>query len=234
MAPSSALTASLLVRPLSGAERGTVFDSHPLLVVLDLLGIFVFALSGGLVAVRKDFDIFGVLVLAGTTGLGGGFLRDVLIDATPPAALADWRYLMVPVAAGLVTFVFHPSLGRRRPERVVTFFDAAGLGLFCVTGALKALEYGLGPLPSALMGMVTGIGGGMARDVLAGRVPAVFSSELYATPALAGALWAVLAQRAGWDIWLVAVPGVTICFGWRLLALRRNWRAPVPFRQASV
>jgi len=138
-----------------------------LLVALDLLGIFVFALSGGLVAVRKELDIFGVLVLAGTTGLGGGFLRDVLIDATPPAALEDWRYLTVPVAAGLVTFFFHPALVRRRAERVVTFFDAAGLGLFCVTGALKALDYGLGIAPAALMGMVTGIGGGVLRDLLA-------------------------------------------------------------------
>ncbi len=129
----------------------------------------MFAVTGGLVAVRKQFDIFGVLVLAGTTGLGGGFLRDVLIDATPPAALADWRYLLVPVAAGLVTFVFHPAFGRL--ERLINVLDAAGLGLFCVTGALKALDYGLGPVPAALMGMVTGIGGGMARDLLAGRVP---------------------------------------------------------------
>ena len=122
--------------------------------ILDLVGIFVFALSGGLVAVRKELDIFGVLVLAGTTGLGGGFLRDVLIGAAPPAALADWRYLMVPVAAGLVTFWFHPALGRM--ERLVNVFDAAGLALFCVTGALKALDYGLGPVPAALMGMLTG------------------------------------------------------------------------------
>ena len=211
-----------------------MFGSHPLLVSLDLLGIFVFALSGGLVAVRKDLDIFGVLVLAGTTGLGGGFLRDVLIDATPPAALADWRYLMVPVAAGLVTFFFHPTLAQRRAERVVTFFDAAGLGLFCVTGALKALDHGLGPVPAALMGMVTGIGGGIARDLLAGRVPAVFGTELYATPALAGAFWAVLADRAGLGVVLVAVPGVAICFGWRLLALWRHWQAPVPSASSSV
>ena len=129
--------------------------------------------------------MFGVLVLAGTTGLGGGFLRDVLIGATPPAALEDWRYLLVPVVAGLVTFAFHPAFGRMEP--LVNVFDAFGLALFCVTGALKALDYGLGPLPAALMGMVTGIGGGMARDVLAGRVPAVFRGELYATPALAGA-----------------------------------------------
>jgi uncharacterized membrane protein YeiH len=206
--------------------------NSPLLLTLELAGIFVFALSGGLVAVRKHLDIFGVLVLAGTTGLGGGFLRDVLIDATPPAALDDWRYLIVPVAAGLTTFVFHPALGRM--ERLVNVFDAAGLGLFCVTGALKALEYGLGPIPAALMGMVTGIGGGMARDLLAGRVPVVFSSELYATPALAGAAWAVFAHHQGWQIAVVALPGVLVCFGWRVLAISRNWRAPVASGPASV
>ena len=208
-----------------------VADS-PLLLVLELVGIFVFAISGGLVAVRKQLDIFGVVVLAGTTGLGGGFLRDVLIDATPPTALADWRYLLVPVAAGLTTFVFHPALGRM--ERMVNVFDAAGLGLFCVTGALKALDHGLGPIPSALMGMVTGVGGGMARDLLAGRVPVIFSSELYATPALAGAGWAVFAHEQGWSVWVVAVPGVLVCFGWRVLAILRNWRAPVASGPASV
>jgi uncharacterized membrane protein YeiH len=182
--------------------------------------------------VRKHLDIFGVLVLAGSTGLGGGFLRDVLIDATPPAALADWRYLLVPVVAGLTTFVFYPALGRMEPT--VNILDAAGLGLFCVTGALKALEYGLGPVPAALMGMVTGIGGGMVRDLLAGRVPVVFSSELYATPALAGAAWAVLAQEQGWTVWVVALPGVVLCFGLRVLAIVRNWRAPVASGPASV
>ena len=91
---------------------------------------------------------------------------------------------MVPLLAGLLTFVYHPALGRM--ERTVNVLDAFGLGLFCVTGALKALDYGLGPVPAALMGMVTGIGGGMLRDLLAGRVPAVFRGELYATPALAG------------------------------------------------
>jgi len=209
-----------------------MIDDSPLLLTLELAGIFVFAISGGLVAVRKNLDVFGVLVLAGTTGLGGGFLRDVLIDATPPKALEDWRYLMVPIAAGLTTFVFHPALGRM--ERVVSIFDAAGLGLFGVTGALKALDYGLGPVPAALMGMVTGVGGGMARDLLAGRVPVVFSSELYATPALAGAAWAVFAHEQGWALVLVALPGVAICFGWRVLAILRNWRAPVASGPASV
>lgn len=202
------------------------------LVVLDLVGIFVFAISGALVAVRKDLDVFGVLVLAGTTGLGGGFLRDVLIDATPPAALADWRYLLVPVAAGVLTFAFHPVLGRM--ERMVNVFDAFGLALFCVAGATKALDHGLGPLPAALMGMLTGIGGGMLRDLLAGRVPVVFRGELYATPALAGATVAVLGTRADLPVVVVAVTGAAVCLTWRLLAMWRGWQAPMPTGPASV
>ena len=201
-------------------------------VTLDLLGIAVFAISGGLVAVRKELDLFGVLVLAGVTGLGGGFLRDVLIGATPPAALADWRYLIAPVAAGLLTFAYHPTLGRL--ERFVNVFDAFGLALFCVTGALKAVDHGLGPIPAALMGMLTGIGGGMARDVLAGRVPAIFRGELYATPALAGALIAVLVDRADQPLLLSAGLGGGVCLVWRLLAIWRQWRAPMPTGPASV
>lgn len=204
----------------------------PTLVVLDLLGIFVFAVSGALVAVRKDLDVFGVIVLAGTTGLGGGFLRDVLIDAAPPAALADWRYLVVPVAAGLFTFRFHPTVGRM--ERTVNVFDAFGLALFCVAGAVKALEYGLGPAPAALMGMVTGIGGGMLRDVLAGRVPVIFRGELYAIPALAGAVVAVVGTRADLPVLLVTTSGAAVCLVWRLLAIWRHWQAPVPRGPASV
>jgi uncharacterized membrane protein YeiH len=202
------------------------------LTALDLVGIFVFALSGGLVAVRKRLDIFGVLVLAGITGLGGGFLRDLLIGAVPPATLADWRYLTVPVAAGLVTFWFHPTLGRM--ERLVTVFDAAGLGLFCVTGALKALAYGLGPVPAALMGMLTGIGGGVLRDLLAGRVPVVLRGELYATPALVGAVVAVVGVELGVEEAVVAAPAAAVCIGWRLLAVRRGWNAPRPPGLAST
>lgn len=202
------------------------------LVVLDLVGIFVFAVTGALVAVRKNLDLFAALVLGGVTGLGGGFIRDVLIGATPPAALDDWRYLMVPVAAGLLTFAFHPTIGRL--ERVVTLFDAFGLALFCVTGALKAVDYGLGPVPAALMGMVTGIGGGILRDVLAGRVPVIFEGVLYATPALAGAMVAVLLDRADLPLAVVAAAGFGVCLGWRLLAAVRGWSAPMPRGPASV
>ena len=202
------------------------------IVVLDLVGIFVFAISGALVAVRKELDVFGVLVLAGVTGLGGGWLRDVLIDATPPASLMDWRYLVAPVAAGLLTFRYHPTLGRM--ERSVNVFDAFGLALFCVTGAVKAQEYGLGLAAAALMGMVTGIGGGMARDVLAGRVPVVFRGELYAIPALAGASVAVVLHAEGQPFWLTALCGGSLCLVWRLVAIRRDWRAPMPAGPSSV
>jgi len=203
-----------------------------MLVVLDLVGIFVFAITGALVAVRKELDVFAVLVLAGVTGLGGGFIRDLLIGAVPPAALSDWRYLLVPVVAGVVTFYFHPVPGRM--ERVFNVLDAAGLSLFCVTGALRALDYGLGPLPAALLGMVTGIGGGMLRDVLAGRVPLVFRGELYATPAFVGALVAVLGYRAGVQTAVLAVPAAAVCFGWRVLAMRRGWNAPRAAGSAST
>jgi uncharacterized membrane protein YeiH len=202
------------------------------LVVLDLVGIFFFAVAGALVAVRKNLDIFAALVLGGVTGLGGGFIRDVLIGATPPAALADWRYLLVPVAAGLLTFAFHPTVGRL--ERVVTLFDAAGLAVFCVTGALKAVDYGLSPLPAALMGMVTGIGGGMLRDVLAGSVPVIFEGVLYATPALAGAVVAVLLDRTELPVLVAALAGFSTCLVWRLLALVRGWSAPLPRGPANV
>ena len=210
----------------------TVAEPALSLVVADLVGIFVFAISGALVAVRKGLDVFGVLVLAGTTGLGGGFLRDVLIDATPPAALTDWRYLVAPVVAGVLTFYLHPALGRM--ERAVNILDAYGLGLFCVTGALTALDHGLGVLPAALMGMVTAIGGGMVRDLLASRVPVVFRGELYAIPALAGAVVAVAGAHTDVPELVVALAGGGLCTSWRLVAIWRHWQAPVPTGPASV
>lgn len=202
------------------------------LLIFDLLGVFVFALSGALLAIRKGLDVFGVLVLAGTTALGGGFLRDVLIDATPPAGLADWRYLVVPVVAGLIAYLWHPALSRM--ERFVAFFDACGLALFCAAGALKAVEYGLGPLPASIMGMVTAVGGGMVRDVLAGRVPIIFQGPLYATPALAGAALVAAGLHLDLPTVPVVVIGAVVCLGWRLLAMWRAWELPLAGGTASV
>ncbi|TWD83814.1 putative membrane protein YeiH [Kribbella amoyensis] len=194
--------------------------------VFDLVGIFVFGITGALVGVRKNLDVFGILVLSLVTGLGGGFLRDVLIGATPPAALQDWRYLVVPVVAGLVTFFLHPRIGR--VERLVNIFDAAGLALFCVIGARKALEVGLSPLSAAMLGTISGIGGGVIRDVLSGRVPVVLRSEIYATPAFLGAGIVVLASAFDYDALWVPFAAAVVCFLIRLVAIRRGWNAPLP------
>lgn len=194
--------------------------------VLDLVGIFVFGITGALVGVRKKLDVFGIQVLALVTGLGGGFIRDVLIGATPPAALEDWRYLVVPVAAGLLTFFLHPGIGRL--ERLVNVFDAAGLALFCVIGALKAIDYGLSPLSAALLGTISGIGGGVIRDILSGRVPVVLRSEIYATPAFLGAGIVVVASALEYDALWVPIAAAITCFTIRLLAIRRGWNAPLP------
>lgn len=208
-------------------------DASTTLVVINLVGIFVFAVSGGLVAVRKGLDVFGVVVLAGATGLGGGFVRDVLIGASPPAALSDWRYLVVPVVGGLVTFYFHPSVARQ--ERVVILIDAVGVALFSVAGAEKAMRYGLGPVPATLMGLITAVGGGILRDLLAGRVPLVLRPGiLYAIPAAAGSAVAVCGLKLGLPATAVSVAGVLVCGVWRLLAIWRRWQAPVPSGSASV
>jgi uncharacterized membrane protein YeiH len=205
--------------------------SSSVVVTLDLAGIFVFAVSGGLTAVRKDLDVFGVLVLATVTGLGGGILRDVLIGVEPPASLDDWRYLVVPVVAGLVAFRFPATVGRL--ESVIIAFDAAGLALFCATGAITASDAGLGPVPATLLGLITAVGGGMLRDVLAGRVPIVLRSEIYAVPAVAGAAVAVTLHRLDTGDLVAAGAAFAVCFGWRMLAVRRNWQAPRSYTSSS-
>ena len=158
-------------------------DSH-LQLALDLVGVFVFALSGGLVAVKKRLDLFGVLVLAGAAALGGGMVRDVLIGDIPPVGISDWRLIAAACVAGLVTFVFHP--GVERISRFVRVLDAAGLAVFAVGGVAQGARRGHGPLTAVLVGGITAVGGGIVRDVLAGQVPEVLRRELYAVPALLG------------------------------------------------
>ncbi len=197
-----------------------------LLLTFALAGVLVFATSGALVAVRKRLDIVGVIALATLTALGGGWIRDVLIGAVPPAALADWRYLVVAMLAGVVTFVFHPAMGRR--QRTIDVVDAFGLGLFAVAGALKAEDFGLGPLPAVLLGILTAVGGGVMRDVVVQQTPTVFGpGPLYAIPAAAGATIVVLGERTDIPIAVVAVIAGAVTVVWRLLALFRGWRAPI-------
>ena len=166
------------------------------LLVVDLTGTFAFALNGALTAVRSaHLDVVGVIVLGMITAVGGGILRDVLLGAVPPATFVDWRYLAVAAGGALIAFLFGRWVGRF--AGAIDVLDAAGLGLFAVTGAGKALEWGVGPLQAIILGAVTGVGGGTLRDVLIRKVPSVLSSGLYAVPALVGAAVAVLAAVNG-------------------------------------
>ncbi|MEP7362680.1 MAG: trimeric intracellular cation channel family protein [Acidobacteriota bacterium] len=196
-----------------------------LLVAFDLFGTFVFALSGGIAALKHRLDLFGVLVLSFAAATFGGIMRDVLIGAVPPASLQDWRYLAVSILAGVVTLVWNARLARL--QNAVLIFDAAGLGLFAVAGAGKALAYHLGPVPAALLGMLTGIGGGLVRDLLVAEVPAVLRRDVYAVAALAGASVLVGGEALHLPSNLVAVLGASLCFAIRMLAIYRHWSFPV-------
>ena len=193
--------------------------------LLDFIGTFVFAISGALVAVRHRLDLFGVLVLSFAAATAGGITRDVLLGATPPASLVDWRYFAVASLAGLLTFYRHAQVERMRNP--VQLFDAVGLGLFAVLGANKALASGLGPVGAVMLGILTGIGGGIARDVLVAQVPNVLRRDLYAVAALAGALVVVVGHALRWPAAPVAVAGALLCFALRWLAIRRGWRLPI-------
>ena len=194
-------------------------------LVLDLTGTFVFALSGALAGVKHRLDLFGVLVLSFAAANSGGIARDVLIGATPPGAISDWRYLAVSIAAGLITFHFSSAIIRLWSP--VLLFDAAGLALFAVAGAQKALDHGLTPIMATLLGMLTGIGGGMARDILLAEIPGVLRSELYAVAALAGAAVVVTGHLLHLPAVPVALAGLALCFGLRVLAIRHGWQLPV-------
>ena len=197
-----------------------------LLLGFDLLGTFVFALSGAVLAVRHRLDLFGVLVLACVTAVTGGIVRDVLIGAIPPASLADWRYLATAMLAGMVTFWWHGSIERLRNP--VQLFDAAGLALFAVLGTGKALAFGLSPFAATLLGIITGIGGGIARDLLVARTPVVLQqTELYAAAALVGSGIVAIAHAFGWPQAPAMAAGALLCFGLRYGAIRRGWRLPV-------
>jgi uncharacterized membrane protein YeiH len=202
--------------------------------VLDLVGIFVFAISGALLAVRKNFDVFGIAVLAEVTALGGGLFRDMVIGAVPPAAFTDLGYFSTPLLAALLVFFLHPEV--ERIQVAVNVFDAAGLGLFCVAGTTKAYEYGLGLTSSAALGLATAVGGGVLRDVLANEVPSLlrWDRDLYAVPAIVGATLVVLCIR--YDALSPFTSGLAAvtAFVLRLLAMRYHWRAPRAWHRRST
>ena len=204
-----------------------VIAESPLLLALDLAGTFAFALNGALTAIRMaKLDLVGVVTLGMITALGGGIIRDVLLDSLPPATFSDWRYLAVAATGSLVAFGFGRRLDRRSGP--ILALDAAGLSLFAITGASKALQFDVGAGQAVILGAITAVGGGTLRDVLIGRIPIVLRSELYAIPALAGALVVVITDRIGVFGVPAAVGGAALCFAIRMLGVRFRLNAPAP------
>ena len=199
-----------------------------LLLVLDLVGTFVFAISGATAGVKRQLDLFGILVLSFVAGNFGGITRDVLIGSVPPAAISDWRYLAVSILAGVITFYWFSAVDKLSSS--VLLFDAAGLALFAVSGTQKALAFGLNPVMAALLGMLTGIGGGMMRDILVAEIPNVLRSDIYALAALAAAAVVVSGQFLHIPPTAATIVGALLCFGLRFMAIRRGWRLPVTRR----
>lgn len=205
-------------------EEGTRTTMQDLLEILNLAGTFAFAISGATVAVQGGMDIFGVMVLAFVTAVAGGVTRDLIIGAIPPAAFQSWHVLAITVGAALLTFCATRLV--RRLQHAVQFFDAAGLGFFAVDGTQRALVHGIDPVMAGMLGLVTGIGGGIVRDVLAGRKPLVLSSGFYASAALAAVAIVLAAHAMGIAAGWTAIAAVATCFCLRVLAIYGRWNLP--------
>ena len=202
-----------------------LLSTATLVLTLDLMGTFVFALSGAASGVKNKLDAFGVGVLAFVAGNAGGVTRDLLIGAVPPAAIKDGRYVAVSLVAGAVTFVWYRNVKRLQP--IVLLLDAAGLALFAVAGTQKALAFGINPFVSALLGMLTGIGGGILRDVLVRRTPTVLRADLYAVAALAAGAVVVGGHALRVPPYAAMSLGALLCFWLRVMAILRGWNLPM-------
>ncbi len=201
------------------------YDSAHLLLTIDLIGTFVFAVEGATAAIQGDLDLLGLMVLSFATALAGGIIRDLLIGAIPPGAIRDWRYAAVAFFAGAVVFFWHRYVSQV-PQSFIVVVDAAGLGLFAVAGAAKALDYGIHPFMAVLMGGITGVGGGTVRDILLARIPTVLRSDIYAVAALVGAAVMVIGLSAGLPPTLMTIAGIVSCFVLRVVAVWRHWNLP--------
>jgi uncharacterized membrane protein YeiH len=199
--------------------------SVDIIFALDVAGTFLFAVEGAVTAAEAGLDVFGILVLSFSTALIGGVVRDLLIGAVPPQAIKDWRYPAIAFAAGAATFFFHRYVVAI-PRPVFITLDAAALSLFAIAGAEKALDFGINPFVAALMGTLTGVGGGTLRDILLARVPIILRADVYATAAFAGAAAMIAARKLGAPPIVSALLGGLVCFGVRLIAVWRHWALP--------
>lgn len=219
------MTEGIAEQTKKGVGRFNLYDPDFLLLTVDLLGTFVFAVEGALAGITAELDIFGLLVLSFVTALGGGTIRDLLIGAIPPNSIRDWRYATTAFSGGLAVFCFH-GLFERVPVHLMVTLDAAGLALFAVAGTGKALDFGIHPLLAIMMGAVTGAGGGTVRDILLAQIPGVLHSDVYAAAALAGSIVVVIGVamklRKGWSMGF----GAAVCFVLRMAAVRQHWNLP--------
>jgi uncharacterized membrane protein YeiH len=220
------MTNASVQEPLKrGLGRFARYNPDLLLLVVDLMGAFVFAVEGAMAGIRGQLDLLGLLVVSFATALGGGMIRDVLIGAIPPNSVRDWRYPATAFAGGGAVFFFYQFF-QQVPSQLMITFDAVGLSLCAIAGAGKALEFGINPMLSVLMGAVTGVGGGTIRDILLNRVPGVLQTDVYAAAALAGAIVVVVGMRLKMPRTLVMTAGAVVCFVLRMIAVWRHWNLP--------
>lgn len=199
--------------------------SAHLLLAIDLIGTALFAAEGATTAMHVHLDLLGIVVLAFVTALGGGILRDLLIGSIPPSAIRDWRYAAVAILSGALVFVLHASTDIMNPW-VLTTLDAAGLAFFAVAGGVKALEARIHPLLATMMAGITGVGGGTVRDLLINRVPAVLSSDVYASAALLGGATTIVLLKLRLPAPAASAIGIAVCFSLRMVAVSYGWNLP--------
>lgn len=198
---------------------------NDLYLVMDLIGVFIFAVSGGLAGRRAGMDFFGVVVVGSLTGIGGGIMRDLLIGDIPPASLTDWRYILIAVLGAMVPLLFSPS--SQRALTWLLILDAFGLALFAVASTSKAYHYGVTPIAAPLIGVLAATGGGALRDVLSNEIPIILRREIYALAALAGGALVALALYLDWPIVPIGIAAFVLVVAIRLVSLRYNWRSPM-------
>jgi uncharacterized membrane protein YeiH len=200
-------------------------DDNRLLFVVDMAGTLLFGIEGATAATAGNLDLLGVMVLAFATALAGGIMRDLLIGATPPASLRDWRYSAMAFTGGTIVFFLHRYV-LAIPGPVMVVLDAAALALFAVAGTEKALDFKVHPFIAILLGGLTAVGGGTLRDILLARVPLVLRAEVYATAALAGSALLILCRKLRLTPTMAAVVGGTFCFLLRVVSVWQHWNLP--------
>lgn len=205
--------------------RAMKYDSGKVLLVADIAGTFLFGIEGADAAIRGNLDLLGLMVLAFSTALAGGVVRDLLIGAVPPESIKNWRYAATAFTAAILTFFFYRMV-EAFPAQLMMVLDAGGLALFAVAGTEKALDYKIHPFMAALLGTITGVGGGTIRDIFLAHVPRVLQSDIYATAALAGAVILIVLRKLNASPMVAALWGGGFCFALRVVAALLHWNLP--------